>query len=59
VAAFRFYSGDTPTFSTAYMVRAVTPGDFVHPGTTVEDMYRPEYRANLGAGRIEVAPSGP
>ncbi|MEQ1769626.1 MAG: alpha-2-macroglobulin family protein [Devosia sp.] len=59
VAAFRFYNGDTPVFSTAYMVRAVTPGTFVHPGATVEDMYRPEYRANLGPGSIAVTPSGP
>ncbi|MEO6396522.1 MAG: alpha-2-macroglobulin family protein [Devosia sp.] len=58
VAAFR-YQSDTTAFQTAYMVRAVTPGSFVHPGSTVEDMYRPEYRANLGPGNIEVTPPGP
>jgi uncharacterized protein YfaS (alpha-2-macroglobulin family) len=47
------------TFSTAYMVRAVSPGSFVLPGATVEDMYRPERRANTDAGSIEVAPTGP
>lgn len=29
----------------AYMVRAVSPGDFHHPAALVEDMYRPQYRA--------------
>ncbi|UJW84116.1 alpha-2-macroglobulin family protein [Devosia sp. SL43] len=58
VAAFRYYS-DTGSFTTAYIVRAVSPGTFVLPGTTVEDMYRPEYRANLGAASIEVTSTGP
>jgi alpha-2-macroglobulin len=57
VAAFRYFS-EKGTFRTAYMVRAVSPGTFVWPGTTVEDMYRPELRANTGAGSIEVAPAG-
>ena len=57
VAAFR-YTSDTRTFSTAYMVRAVSPGTFVLPGATVEDMYRPELRANTDAGSIEVSPAG-
>src|SRR5690606_32030251 len=58
VAAFRFYS-ETAHFSTAYMVRAVSPGAFVLPGATVEDMYRPELRANTAAGQIEVEATGP
>ena len=58
VAAFRFYS-DTASFSTAYMVRAVSPGSFVLPGATVEDMYRPELRANTAAGHVEVEAAGP
>ncbi|MGV3490930.1 MAG: MG2 domain-containing protein [Devosia sp.] len=58
VAAFRFTS-DTSSVTTAYMVRAVSPGSFVAPGATVEDMYRPELRANTNAGQIEVTPSGP
>jgi alpha-2-macroglobulin len=57
VAAFRYYS-DQPTFSTAYLVRAVSPGSFVLPGATIEDMYRPELRANTDAGSIEVRASG-
>lgn len=40
----------------AYIVRAVTPGTFVHPAATVEDMYRPERHARSGAGTLVVAP---
>jgi len=58
VAAFRYYSSN-PDFTTAYMVRAVSPGTFVMPGATVEDMYRPELRANTDAGTIEVTAAGP
>jgi uncharacterized protein YfaS (alpha-2-macroglobulin family) len=38
----------------AYIVRAVTPGTFVHPAATVEDMYRPERFARTAAGRLEI-----
>lgn len=38
----------------AYIVRAVTPGDFHHPAASVEDMYRPTYRAQTASGRITV-----
>ena len=38
----------------AYIVRAVTPGSFVHPAATVEDMYRPERYARTASGRLEV-----
>ncbi|MEW5964141.1 MAG: alpha-2-macroglobulin [Pseudomonadota bacterium] len=38
----------------AYIVRAVTPGSFVHPAATVEDMYRPERHARSAAGRLTV-----
>jgi uncharacterized protein YfaS (alpha-2-macroglobulin family) len=38
----------------AYIVRAVTPGSFVHPAATVEDMYRPERFARTAAGRLEI-----
>jgi len=41
-------------FSLAYIVRAVTPGSFHHPAASVEDMYRPQYRANTDAGRVTV-----
>jgi len=57
VAAFR-YVEDTENFSTAYMVRAVSPGKFVMPGATIEDMYRPELRANSDPGSLTVQTPG-
>ncbi|MCV2893540.1 alpha-2-macroglobulin family protein [Lentibacter sp. XHP0401] len=39
----------------AYIVRAVTPGRYHHAPATVEDMYRPIYRANTGAGEVTVS----
>ena len=57
MAAFR-YTSETRAFTTAYIVRAVSPGTFVLPGATVEDMYRPEFRANTGTGTVEVVASG-
>jgi len=41
-------------FQLAYLVRAVTPGDYHHPAASVEDMYRPEFRAHTDAGRVVV-----
>jgi len=38
----------------AYLVRAVTPGDFALPGAVAEDMYKPEVFARTGSGRIRV-----
>jgi uncharacterized protein YfaS (alpha-2-macroglobulin family) len=38
----------------AYIVRAVTPGTYVHPAATVEDMYRPDRFGRTAAGRLEV-----
>jgi uncharacterized protein YfaS (alpha-2-macroglobulin family) len=38
----------------AYLVRAVTPGAFLHPAATAEDMYRPERFARTAAGRLVV-----
>jgi uncharacterized protein YfaS (alpha-2-macroglobulin family) len=38
----------------AYVVRVVTPGTYVHPAATVEDMYRPERYARSGAGELTV-----
>lgn len=47
-------SGDA--FRLAYMLRAVSPGSYHHPAASVEDMYRPAYRAQTGAGRVTVTP---
>ena len=38
----------------AYMVRAVAPGKYVHPGVTVEDMYRPELNARTASSTVVV-----
>lgn len=38
----------------AYVVRAVTPGAFHHPAPSVEDMYRPEYRATGASGQVVI-----
>ncbi|KAE9632295.1 alpha-2-macroglobulin family protein [Parasedimentitalea maritima] len=37
-----------------YIARAVTPGSFHHPAASVEDMYRPSYRARTATGRVTV-----
>jgi len=37
-----------------YIARAVTPGNFHHPAASVEDMYRPAYRARTDTGRVTV-----
>ncbi|WP_375206664.1 alpha-2-macroglobulin family protein [Hyphococcus sp.] len=42
-------------FTLAYVVRAVTPGDFVMPGAAIEDMYRPGEFARTEVGRISIA----
>ena len=40
----------------AYVVRAVSPGDFHYAAPTVEDMYRPTHRAVGATGRVIVGP---
>ncbi len=47
-------SGDTESFTVAYVVRAVTPGRFQHAGAEVSDMYRPDRMARSPAGVMEV-----
>ncbi|MGX9352264.1 alpha-2-macroglobulin family protein [Shimia sp. W99] len=41
-------------FQLAYVVRAVSPGTYHHPAASVEDMYRPQYRARTAAGQLIV-----
>lgn len=41
-------------FRLAYMVRAVSPGSYHQPAATVEDMYRPRYRAHTDTGAMTV-----
>jgi uncharacterized protein YfaS (alpha-2-macroglobulin family) len=40
----------------AYILRAVSPGEFHHPAALVEDMYRPDYRATTASGRVTITP---
>ncbi|KGJ09369.1 alpha-2-macroglobulin [Paracoccus versutus] len=44
------------SFRLAYIVRAVTQGEFRHPAASVEDMYRPEFRAWSDGGTVTVTP---
>jgi uncharacterized protein YfaS (alpha-2-macroglobulin family) len=47
------WRSDKP-FRLGYVLRAVSPGDFHHPAASVEDMYRPENRAQSEAGRVTI-----
>ncbi len=47
------WSSDRP-FRLAYVVRAVTPGTYRHPAASVEDMYRPAFRANGRTGTVRI-----
>ncbi|NNL89561.1 MAG: alpha-2-macroglobulin family protein [Marinicaulis sp.] len=44
-------------FTLAYLVRAVTPGDYTAPGVVIEDMYRPGVFARSPVGRVTIAPA--
>jgi uncharacterized protein YfaS (alpha-2-macroglobulin family) len=55
VAAFARDGHDKATFSVAYIVRAVTPGHYVSPPATIEDMYRPERFGRTAYGAIDIA----
>lgn len=48
----------TDRFRLAYIVRAVSTGEFRQPAASVEDMYRPAYRARSATGRITVTEGG-
>lgn len=55
----RFVAGLTlnkgnASFTVAYLMRAVTPGRYVVPGSFVEDMYRPERFARTAAGTATI-----
>ena len=54
VAALTRREGDP--FRLAYLVRAVTPGDFQVPAPYVEDMYDPAAQARGSMGRLNVRP---
>jgi uncharacterized protein YfaS (alpha-2-macroglobulin family) len=54
IAAWDLQPEGATQFQFAYVVRAVTPGTFLHPAALIEDMYRPERRARTDTGRVEV-----
>jgi uncharacterized protein YfaS (alpha-2-macroglobulin family) len=54
IAAFNRDGSSDREFRFAYVVRAVTPGDYAHPAASVEDMYRPQFSARTATGRMEV-----
>jgi uncharacterized protein YfaS (alpha-2-macroglobulin family) len=56
VAAFDRSPDQPAFFQVAYVVRAVTPGHYVYPPATAEDMYRPERFGRTGFGTIDVTP---
>ncbi|GHG83927.1 alpha-2-macroglobulin family protein [Pseudodonghicola xiamenensis] len=45
---------DPDKITLAYVLRAVTPGSFHQPAASVEDMYRPAFRARTATGQITV-----
>jgi uncharacterized protein YfaS (alpha-2-macroglobulin family) len=54
-----YYWGDDDresdvNFSLAYIVRAITPGNYVLPAATIEDMYRPSVRARTAMGSVAI-----
>jgi uncharacterized protein YfaS (alpha-2-macroglobulin family) len=56
-AAFNRKTEDAAVFTVAYVVRAVSPGRYVHPQAYVEDMYRPDRFGRTNTATIEVSPS--
>ena len=53
-AAFDRASGDAPVYTVAYIVRAVSPGEYVLPQASVDDMYRPDRFGRTGTGTASV-----
>jgi uncharacterized protein YfaS (alpha-2-macroglobulin family) len=43
------------SYTLAYVMRAVVPGTYTHPGAYVEDMYRPERFARTAPGMVEIS----
>jgi uncharacterized protein YfaS (alpha-2-macroglobulin family) len=53
-AAFDRRADDRAVFTVAYTVRAVSPGRYVLPQASVEDMYRPDRFGHTGTGMLDV-----
>ncbi|MET1027937.1 MAG: hypothetical protein ABWY00_12270, partial [Dongiaceae bacterium] len=41
-------------FTLAYLARVVTPGKYKVPAVTIEDMYKPEFRAQGDTGKMVI-----
>jgi alpha-2-macroglobulin len=54
-AAFDRSADDRAVFTVAYTVRAVSPGRYVLPQASVEDMYRPDRFGHTATGTVDVA----
>jgi len=48
--------GGVKEFTLAYIVRAVTAGEFTYPALVVEDMYEPETSGRTTMGKLSVTP---
>jgi hypothetical protein len=55
VAAFESGTAANAQFGAAYIVRAVSPGRYVHPAAFAEDMYRPDRFGRTAFGIAEIA----
>ncbi len=42
-------------FKIAYLVRAITPGRYIHPGVFIEDMYQPRFFSRSAPGVVTIA----
>jgi uncharacterized protein YfaS (alpha-2-macroglobulin family) len=56
-AAFERRKDDKPVYTVAYIVRAVSPGNYVLPQALVEDMYRPDRFGRTGTGYVDITPA--
>jgi uncharacterized protein YfaS (alpha-2-macroglobulin family) len=56
IASFDAVPDNGGSFTFAYILRAVTPGQYKAPAVEVEDMYKPEIRARGETGTVVVAP---
>jgi len=54
VAAFERKADSPVVYRVAYVVRAVSPGDYVLPQAVVEDMYNPDRFGRTGTGAVKV-----
>ncbi|MEM9104407.1 MAG: alpha-2-macroglobulin family protein [Pseudomonadota bacterium] len=59
VAAFQTTGNNQGPLQVAYVVRAVVPGVYAHPGAQVEDMYRPDLVARTGSRFLMVEVGNP